>query len=159
MAQDGVKTLFYWQISRSARQWIRTIVYIITAAWYVLNDWTVVLNLEQELHRLLHIRSRGSMQKSLLQIHLFSSTPHGNNIFVHHNNTVIYLTCKYTGVMRNNEYPIVLCFVCSWRYTRKTTHIRWSYIFIHNKSVTVLKNILNTYMGIKWMLLFCTINT
>jgi len=83
MAQDGVKTLFYWQISKSARQWIRTIVYIITAAPYVLNDWTVVLNMEQELHI-------WSMQKSLLQIHLFSSTPHCNNIFGHQNNTVIY---------------------------------------------------------------------
>lgn len=158
MVQDGVETLFYWQISKSARQWI-SIVYIITAAQYVPNDWTVVLNLEQELHRLLHIGSRGSMQKSLLQIHLLSSTPHCKNIFVHQNNTVIYHTCKYTAVMRNKEYPIVRCFVCSWHYTRKTTNSRWSYVFIHNKSVTVLKNILNTYMGIKWMLLFCTTNT
>lgn len=117
---------------------------------------TTVLNMEQELHRLLHI---GSMQKSLLQVHLFSSIPQCNSIFVHKNNTVIYLTCEYTAVMRNNEYPIVRCFMCSCHYTRKTTHIRWSYVFIHNKSVTVLKNILNTYMGIKWMLLFCTTNT
>jgi len=38
---------------------------------------------------------------------------------------------------------------CAPDITQEKQHSRWSYIFIHNKSVTVLKNILNTYMGIK----------
>jgi len=44
---------------------------------------------------------------------------------------------------------------CSKQYI-KTQHLVDVHVFIHNKTVTVLKNILNTYMGIKWMSLFCT---